>query len=231
MEKTEQSNLTKSLFMNYLRDFYIELTPDELAWVQAKFKEITNRSWCAVIPDIRKTKGLISYYLISLKCPEYRFINTVDLVQERFNDEETTIRNLIAFQGIVIIRHMTSCIKNKLMMETLMYILNEREYKNRVAVVVSELAKDQGEYTYYDHNEVQKYLTCSILDTEHSVSLMKSNLRPNSKSDAKYKPNVQSSYVPKISSASSRPLANLNAENKLKNRAKMIEENSECNTD
>jgi hypothetical protein len=239
----EKRKLIKKLFSNYLREFYIELTPEEVGWVRAKCTKITESSWTAVMSSQRQIKGLISYYLVSKKHPEYRALTTVELVEHRFDDEETsTIRDLICYQGILILRHSASFIKNKLMFETLMNIVSERTYRNNPVIVISDIMKDVGGYVYYDHNLVIKYIP-NNLSGSCSPALSASALNTTSVSSTS---NTASIINPVISetehvqrealtlhrkSPSSRPLINISRnkaclENELKSRSQFIEDST-----
>lgn len=224
-ENIEQIKQTKQLFSNYLRELYVEPTAEELAWIKTRYKSITDNSWCAIISDPRLVKGLLSYFLVAQGCPDYAYINTVDLVEERFK-EERTIQEFVEHPGIVIIRHSNMSIRNKLMLETLMYIISERAYKNKRTIIISNTVKDEGEYLYYEHSKITKLIPCDIScklpgGSGTNKPLAKTVSTPSHKS---------SSINPRTSS---RPLANIMAENasvtkerKLKDRAAAIEESA-----
>lgn len=216
----EKANLTKQLFKNYLRDLYIELTPDELALVKAKCDKIKDRSWCAVIPDIRLLKGILSYYLILNKCPEYKLMTTVDLIESRFSEET---KDLVTFEGILILRHSIASIRNKLMLETLLYLVAERAYKNKDTIVISDVARDKGEYLYYDMDSVIKYIPNQLNEESSILSIGKPF------KDEKANKSLVNTLIK--SSPHTRPLANMKAdrilkEQQLKDRSKSIEESA-----
>ena len=56
----ERSEIDK-LFSNYLRGLYIKPSKEELAWIKTEIPLIVEKSWCAIISDMRKIKGLLSY--------------------------------------------------------------------------------------------------------------------------------------------------------------------------
>lgn len=216
----EKANLTKQLFKNYLRDLYIELIPEELALVKAKCDKIKDRSWCAVIPDIRSLKGILSYYLILNKCPEYKLMTTVDLIESRFSEET---KDLVTFEGILILRHSIASIRNKLMLETLLYLVAERAYKNKDTIVISDVARDKGEYLYYDMDSVIKYIPNQLNEESSILSI--------GKSFKDEKANKSSVNTLIKASPHTRPLANIRAdrilkEQQLKDRSKSIEESA-----
>ncbi len=171
--------------------------------------------------DFDLLKGVLSYFLISKKCPEYKMCNTVSLVESRFDEEENIVKGLIEYNGILIIRHSSTFIRNKLMLETLMYVISERKYKNKDTIVVSNILQDKGEYTYYDHSLIQKYLPA--IENEHRCIASPSLI------------STRKSSCSPLMRTSCRPLANMNLdrdqekaekEQKLKTRAKYIEEGS-----
>lgn len=224
MEKTIK---TKQLFANYLRTLYTEPSKEELKWAQEKCKTLTSLSWCAVFPNLRLARCLLSYYLILLKCPDYAYKNTVELVETRFNNEGG-IQELIEHRGVVIITHSSMSIRNKLMLETLLHIISERIYCERTTIVVSNVVKDEGEYLYYDHNKIMQLIPCDISGSAK-------NIDSAGVSPILHKP--VKSFIPTYTKIegknSSRPLANivksksLAAEKQLKNRAAMIEESTQ----
>jgi hypothetical protein len=233
----EKRELIKKLFSNYLREFYIELTPEEVEWAKAKCAKITDSSWTAVMTSQRQIKGLISYYLISKKNPEYKALTTVELVEHRFDDEETsTIRDLICYKGILILRHSASFIKNKLMFETLMNIVSERTYRNNPVIVISDIMKDVGGYVYYDHNLVIKYVTNNI-SSSSSPALSASTISTLNTTSIISPVVSETEHVQREAltlhrkSPSSRPLINVTRdkaclENQLKNRSQFIEDST-----
>lgn len=216
----ERSEIDK-LFSNYLRGLYIKPSEEELAWIKTEIPLIVEKSWCAIISDMRKIKGLLSYYLILNKCPEYEYYTTVDLVEQRF-DDENSIRNLVAYDGILILRHSATFIRNKLMLETVMYIIAERAYKNRATIMISDAILDKGEHVYYDHNKIVKYITCDISERTLTASR-----------NVPLAHKIGSKPSPLLRAHASRPLANINkgedkfsAEQQLQDRSKSIEENA-----
>lgn len=216
----EERNLTKQLFSNYLRSLYIEMNTEELAWVKKNIHSVKSTSWATVIANPHLAKGFLSYYLIARECPEYKLVTTAELVDLRFVDDEAPIRALIDFDGILILRHSNTFIRNKLMFETLIYIVAERAHKNREIIVVSDVFKDSGEYVYYDHTKVTTHVTDLALGN---------SLNPGS-TRILTKPAAGASST-RQSSGGSKPLANLglaklSKEQTLKNRVKSIEENS-----
>lgn len=206
----EETELIKNLFSNYLRNLYIELSPEELAWVKERQLKISSSQWSAIVPSINLTKGILSYYLISQRCPEYLYKTSVDLIEDRFDDEKK-IKEIVDFNGIVILRHSATFIRNKLMFETLMYIVAERCYKRKSIIVVSDVVKDKGEYIYYDHDALAKYISCDVSAGLFAKTSMHSA--------------VSTSSIPHPHANSSRPLANIvKSEQQLKSRSKSIEE-------
>lgn len=213
-----EKKVVKKLFLNYLRELYIELSKKDLESVKEVVSKITTSSWCMVAEDFDFIKGVLCYFLVSKKCPDYKICNTVSLVEARFEEEENIAKNLIEYSGILIIRHSCTFIRNKLMLETLLYILSERSYKGKRTIVVSNILQDKGEYVYYDHSLVQKYIPSVGLEHRYIVN-------PSIGATRK-------STVP-TSRTSCRPLANMNLnqvkaekEQKLKTRMKYIEEGS-----
>ena len=101
--------------------------------------------------------------------------------------------------------------------------INEREYKNKPTIVISDIAKDSGDHIYYDHERVSKYIQCCV-SVQNSSGLIH---RVPSSPLQKITPTVPASVSASTSASScertSRPLANLL---KSKDRSKLIEENA-----
>lgn len=217
----EQTSINKRIFQNYLRSLYVELTPEESSWIKSKLASVDSPSWCAVVQNVRLSKGLLAYYLIASKFPEYKCVSSVDVLEGRFDEEENRVtpKELIAYPGILIIRHSNSNIRNKIMFETVKYVVSERSYLEKPTVVVSNVQKDSGDYIYYNHDYIKMYIPCDISD-----NIPKSASMPLAKDGSRAK---TSGFVP--SSSSCKPLAALKSEKKdkeqeLKNRSKFIEE-------
>lgn len=211
----EQKSQVKQLFSNYLRELYIEIRSEDLEEVKSICSKIQGNSWCLVEEDPDFMKSILSYFLVSRKCPEFKTLDTVSLIETRFDDEVKSTSGLIDYQGILILRHSSAFIRNKLIMETLLYIISERKYKNRSTIMVSNVAQDRGEYTYYDHNEIQKFLPAIGSSMENSrIHSSVTKIRRTAS----------------LRKSASRPLANINfseektKDQKIKNRAKCIEE-------
>lgn len=213
----EEKQLTKQLFRNYLRDLYVEMSKEEIQWAKEECSKISGFSWNIVLSDARQAKNLLSYFLVSKNCPEYKLITTTDLIEHRFDDENSSIRDIISFPGIIIIRHSSNFIRNKLMFETVMNIVSERSYKEKPIIVVSDTTKDEGGYLYYSQESVAKYIPSILLGSSSKLiqnrnSATKPTSRPKS-----------------VSKVSSKPLANKNIdrvtkENQMVERSKAIEE-------
>ena len=113
------------------------------------------------------------------------------------------------------------------MFETLLHIVAERQYKEKETIVVSDIAKDSGEYIYYDHDRVMKYIPCNVLS--QSSKLIQSSIPKSTQSPAQVKPAATSA---KSKEKFSRPLANiakaskLSTEQQAKDRSKLIEESA-----
>lgn len=218
----EERSLAKKMFQNYLRDLYIEVVPEEVEWIKSIIENVSSASWCCILKESRKIKGLLSYYLVSKGCPEYLYITSSELVERRF-DDDLSIQEFIDFGGIVILKHSSAYIRNKLTFETLLHIVAEREYKNKPTIVISDIAKDSGDHIYYDHERVSKYIQCCV-SVQNSSGLIH---RAPSSPLQKITPTVPASVSVSTSASScertSRPLANLL---KSKDRSKLIEENA-----
>lgn len=219
-----EGSLTKKLFENYLRNLYIELNPDELTWVKTCCSKIgTKKNWAAIIEEPRSIKGILSYYLISIKCPEYQMVTTSELVEMRFSEELDCMRDLISYPGILILRHSKLFIRNKLTFESLMHVISERSYKDNPSIVVSDIALDSSrdrEYIYYDHKKV-----LSILNYDATELKKKSESESISTPMALNRPKSTG----RASSGFNKPLAmsaadKLSAENQLKSRVNSIKE-------
>lgn len=156
----EQKIDPKLLFKNYLRDMFITVNLEDLPRIKEKLATIgDSSSWCYHNPDRIFTQKLLCYYLISKGCPEFMELSTIDMVENRFyNDEESPTKYLIYFPGILILRHSSNLIRNKLMQETLMNVISERARRGKSIIVVSDKAVDAGEYTYYDHKQVKQFV-------------------------------------------------------------------------
>lgn len=207
----EEKQLTKQLFKNYLRDLYIEMTSEEVEWAKGECSKISGNSWNVVLTDPRQAKSLLSYYLVSKNCPEYKLITTTDLIEHRFDDENSSIRELIHFPGIVVLRHSSNFIRNKLMFETIMNIVSERSYKEKPVIVISDTTKDEGGYLYYSQESVSKYIPSILFNSNSGKLIQNRNIA---------KPT--SSRPRAVSKVSSKPLANKNIDRATK-EAQMVE--------
>ena len=209
------NELTKRIFTNYLRDLCVKLDESSLSKIRSSVSKETPNSWCGLIPDPDLLRGALGYFLVSHKCPEYFLINTVDMTNRRFEDDVKSLSELVTFSGTLIIKHSSACIRNKLMLETLLYVISERGYKRRNTIVVSDTPLDKGEHIYYSQAEVLKHIPYEIRIESDSAktSLISSRLK-----------SVKST----ASKTSARPLANMKhktARNEqLSNRAACIEE-------
>lgn len=218
----EETNLTKKLFSNYLRNLYIEMTPEELNWVKDSVKHISKNSWCAIITGTRILKGLLSYYLISRGCPEYRILTTSELIDLRFLDETSSFKDLIEFDGILILRYSEMFVHNKLTFESLMHVVSERIYKSKAIIVISDVAKDIGRdsnnYVYYDHSRVSECIGSS--------GIKSTPVKSSTKNKPSASPVRQSSH-----GSTNKPLANMRIarENSLESRVQSIEGEVKCN--
>ena len=207
---------TKLLFKNYLRNLYCEVSPKDVATIKSRLMHLQrNESWCLVHPDYDFIRKMLCYYLISSGCPEYLDTTSIDIVNQRFmEDGEDPVRYFIGYHGILIIRHSSNFIRNKLMLETMLNIASERSYKNRITIITSDRASDAGEYIYYNHDQIRKFIKTDLSAVRQSPIIHKQGLTvapTQSKTGASMRRNQQA---------------------KLTNRSNMIEEKTkQCNTD
>lgn len=172
----EQRRLdTKLLFKNYLRTLYCEVSPQDVDIIKSKLAHVrTGESWCLVHPDYDFIRKLLCYYLVCLGCPDYIDTTTIDIVNQRFTEDgEDPVRHLINYPGILIIRHSSSFIRNKLMLETILNIASERSYKNRITIITSDRASDVGEYIYYNHDQIKRYVKVDLTGVKHTTEAPK----------------------------------------------------------
>lgn len=159
------------LFKNYLRSLFVQLEPARIPKLKAVVSKILEPTWCSVISDPVFTRELLSYYLVSRGCPEFRDYTTSDLVQERFNTEDLhAIKSVAKLDCILILRHSSDFIRNKLMMETSLNVVAERVQQGRPTIVVSDKLLDSGEYVYYDHEQIKKYIPYNVNINRETVS-------------------------------------------------------------
>lgn len=170
----EKRNLeSEFLFKNYLRELYVEIDPADIKELRELVAKTENlKSWCMICESLKKTKKILSYYLVKNRCPEYKTINTIEVVEDRLSSETgNVIKQLVMYPNILIVRHSSNFIKNRLIHESLMNIVVERAYRDYPTIVVSDKRKDYIEqgHTYYDHDAILKYIPNDITSSERSI--------------------------------------------------------------
>lgn len=155
---------------------FIMALPEDMPLIKEKMKLIGDAtSWCMCSPNQVFMQKLLCYFLVARGCPEFLEVATIDMVEQRFfEDEENPVRNLISFAGIVIIRHSSHLIRNKLMLETLLNVVSERFRRGKSTIVISDKSLDVGDYTYYDHKQVKHYIQPDITGASKEVSPVRS---------------------------------------------------------